>query len=163
MQKKFIYIFWISVFVLLIYIIHIVIKINEQQKLTPKVNQTEYQNAVILKPYNHQYITYGYINDHKVIFLIDTGASSVSIPGTIAKKLNLKKGLPFQASTANGTVTVYHSVIKKLTIGNITLENITANINPSYHSHYILLGMSALKFLEIQQKNNQLILIQSKQ
>ena len=48
--------------------------------------------------------------------------------------------------------------INKLSIGQITLYNVDANINPGMQSGHVLLGMSALKQLEFTQRGNTLIL-----
>ncbi|MCF6765638.1 retroviral-like aspartic protease family protein [Thiotrichales bacterium 19S3-7] len=147
---------------MLTYVIHMVMKSNQEKQLTPQSNETLYRNTVVLKEIDHSYLTYGYINGYKVKFIVDTGATSVSIPESIAQKIGLKKGARYQAMTANGTITVYRTYIDKLTIGSITLIDIAASINPSSNDDYILLGMSALRQLELQQKNNELILIQTK-
>jgi aspartyl protease family protein len=114
-------------------------------------------NEVYLKR-NKQghYITSGKINQQSVIFLLDTGATDVSIPEHIADKLNLPRYNKYQVSTANGYTYVYRSVINELKIGDITLYNVEANINPSFKSDEILLGMSALKQLELHQSGNTL-------
>ncbi|MCF6776351.1 retroviral-like aspartic protease family protein [Thiotrichales bacterium 19X7-9] len=162
MQKKTIYIFWIAAFICLAFIIHIIMQTNQEKRLTPESNETLHRNTVILNAINHHYATYGYINNHKVKFIVDTGATSVSIPESIAKTIGLKRGARYQAMTANGKITIYRTYIDQLTIGSITLNHVVASINPSSDDDYILLGMSALRRLEMQQKNNQLILIQNK-
>ena len=108
------------------------------------------------------YLTVGEINQQPVIFLLDTGATDVSIPQHIAEKLNLQRYNSYQVSTANGNTKVYRSVIKELTIGDIALYNVEANINPSFKSNEILLGMSALKQLELHQSGKTLILREQK-
>lgn len=102
------------------------------------------------------YVTAGNINQKPVVFLLDTGATEVSIPEHIAEKLNLPRYNKYQVSTANGNTYVYRSVINELTIGEIALYNVEANINPSFNSDEILLGMSALKQLELHQSGNTL-------
>lgn len=102
------------------------------------------------------YLTTGRINQQSVLFLLDTGATDVSIPEHIAEKLNLARYNKYQVSTANGNTYVYRSVINELSIGDITLYNVEANINPSFKSDEILLGMSALKHLELHQTGNTL-------
>ena len=71
------------------------------------------------------YIGDGTINDIPVTFLLDTGATDVAIPETIADQANLKKGAARVAVTANGSVNVYSTKIGKLTLGNISLEDIS--------------------------------------
>lgn len=128
----------------------------------PEVNNlTSGALEVVLKRnrQNH-YVTTGTINGHEVLFLLDTGATAVSIPEAIALTAGLKPGVAQRAHTANGTVTVYHTVIEKLAIGPLFLYDVPANINPSMKGDSILLGMSALKQLEFIQKGPTLTLRQ---
>ncbi|WP_395946578.1 TIGR02281 family clan AA aspartic protease [Caedibacter taeniospiralis] len=160
MQKRFIYAFWVIVFVLVTYFAHSYLENKQQIELTPDTSQSNRERIVTLHAYNHHYLSYGSINDIQVKFLVDTGASSVSIPEKIAKKIGLKKGLGYTVSTANGDITVYQTWLDHLTIGNIKLKNIHASINPKSDDDFILLGMSALKQLEMIQKSNTLTLKQ---
>jgi len=104
------------------------------------------------------YVTNGTINGHEVTFLLDTGATDVSIPEHIADKIELKKGRAIPISTANGTIKVYQSWIQELGIGGILILNVDANINPEVKDDFILLGMSALKKLEFTQRGKTLTL-----
>jgi len=107
--------------------------------------------------YGH-YLVNGKINNIPVNFLLDTGATLISIPEHIATKLQLKKGYPSQSRTANGTITVYSTRLNSVRIGSIELNNIRASINPYMTGNEILLGMSFMKHLEMTQKNNELVL-----
>ena len=90
----------------------------------------------------------------------DTGATDVAIPETIADQANLKKGVARVAVTANGSVNVYSTKIGELTLGNISLEDISASITPSMFNNTILLGMSALKEIDFSQVGSTLTLRQ---
>lgn len=107
--------------------------------------------------YGH-YLANGKINQSPVTFLLDTGATLISIPSSIAKKLQLKKGYPSQTRTANGVITVYNTRLKSVSLGAIELRNIRANINPHMDGNEILLGMNFMKHLVIIQKGKELIL-----
>ena len=107
--------------------------------------------------YGH-YIANGKINQIPVTFMLDTGATVISIPAAIANKLNLEKGFPTQSRTANGTITVYDTRLDSVSIGAIELHNIRASINPHMQGNEILLGMSFMRNLEMTQKGNELIL-----
>ena len=104
------------------------------------------------------YVTTGRINDQKVVFLLDTGATYVAIPEKMANQLELKKGRVIPISTANGRSKGYQTRIAKLSMGQIQLYNIKAIITPNLNE--ILLGMSVLKQLEFTQRGNQLTIRQ---
>lgn len=104
------------------------------------------------------YVTNGLVNNEPVVFLLDTGATHVSVPSRLAKRLKLKAGTRYPVQTANGIVNVAQTTIEYLSIGDIQLFNVQANINPADQSDDILLGMSALKQLEFTQKGEWLIL-----
>jgi aspartyl protease family protein len=106
------------------------------------------------------YVSGGTINAEQVTFLLDTGATNVSIPANLANKLGLRSGAPHRVLTANGQITVYATRLNELTIGDIHLFNVAANINPGMNGDEILLGMSALKQLEFTQRGDQLTLRQ---
>lgn len=104
------------------------------------------------------YVTSGKINGQEVFFIVDTGASNVSVPENIAIQLGLEKGKSGRAHTANGTVTVYRTNIPELRIGDIRLYDVEGSINPGMEGEGILLGMSVLKQLEFTQRGDTLIL-----
>ncbi len=107
------------------------------------------------------YVVTGFINDHPVEFLLDTGATDVVIPEATARQLRLKRGRRSRAMTANGPVTVYDTIIDELKIGAITLYNVRASINPGMSPPGILLGMSALKQMEFTQSGDTLTIRQN--
>jgi len=116
----------------------------------------------------NRYEVLGKINELNVKFLIDTGATSIAIPEKIARSANLTKGMPIRSVTAGGETTAYMTNIDRLYIGitetdktankNIILRDVPATINPAMVDDYILLGMGALKHLDIRQSNKTLIL-----
>ena len=107
--------------------------------------------------YGH-YLSTGQINGQTATFFLDTGATDVSIPAEIADKYGLKRGYSFQVSTANGTATVYHTVLDSVELGPLRLNGIQASINPNMDGDEILLGMSFLKHLNFMQHGNELII-----
>lgn len=110
---------------------------------------------------NGHYVASGYINDVPVEFLLDTGASDVSVPEHLARRLRLEKGVQQQYSTANGTAVAWRTVIDRIRLGSIERRNVLASIHPGIPDDTILLGMSFLKHLEFSQQGEQLILRQA--
>ena len=138
---------------------------QENPNQDPLSTTTSSAVTVILKGnrYGH-YVANGSINNAPVKFLLDTGATTVVIPAHLAKRLQLTLGPTTYVSTANGDVNVYMTRIAELKLGSkqgeIRLTNVAAHINPHMTDNTVLLGMSALKHLELVQRKNQLTLRQ---
>ena len=105
-----------------------------------------------------QYVMTGSINNVKTEFILDTGATDVVIPPGLARDSGLEYGFQSQAMTANGLVSIYSTVIDELRLGDITLYDVRASINPAMHESMVLLGMSALRQIEFNQQGSQLTL-----
>ena len=106
------------------------------------------------------YLARGGINGAPVYFVLDTGATTVSIPAAVAERLALQAGRPQLARTANGTITTYHTRLDEVSLGTIRLRNVRADINPHMEGEEILLGMSFLRNLELVQRDGTLTLRQ---
>ena len=106
------------------------------------------------------HVTAGTINNREVTFLLDTGATGVAIPASIAKQIGLKRGRPIATRTANGTVTSFLTQLNEVSVGGITVRNVGATIAPGLRGNEILLGMSFLKDIEFTQRGDTLILRQ---
>ena len=118
--------------------------------------------AVVLER-NRQghYVATARIDGLPVEVMLDTGATRVSIPETLARRLKLRRGPPIATSTANGAITTYDTVLDSVQLGDIRLNHVRASINP--HSDHVLLGMSFLKQLEFTQRGDTLILREYRQ
>jgi aspartyl protease family protein len=162
--KAFIWIAWILALGVLVFIFQETLEHQWNPNKDPDIFLSNTGRAEVHLEQNRQghYIVQGKINDQKVTFLLDTGATQVSIPAHIAQQLDLqvKKGSNnrHRVNTANGAITVYQTSLEQLSIGNIFLYNVAAHINPAMKSDEILLGMSALKRVEFSQTGKQLIL-----
>ena len=104
------------------------------------------------------YVATGSINGQSVEFMLDTGATDVSIPVAIADKLGLQRGRAVSYHTANGSITAWQTIADEIQLGPLTLGPIRASINPYDRSNAILLGMSFLKHLDFSQQGNTLTL-----
>lgn len=129
-----------------------------QQVITHETS--EYLEVILQRNRSGHYVASGHINRHPVVFFLDTGATTVSIPENVANTIGLQKGRPMLASTANGTITTYDTRLNSVGIGDIELSNVRAGINPHMGGNDVLLGMSFLKHLEFTQRGDTLILRQ---
>jgi len=112
---------------------------------------------------NHQghFVASGQINGQPVEFMLDTGATDVSIPAELAEGLKLEKGFGVTLSTANGRTEGYRTRIDRLQLGDIVLRDVRALVVPGLDGNQVLLGMSALNKLEFTQRGGTLLLRQT--
>ncbi len=106
------------------------------------------------------YVTSGKINGQEVVFMLDTGATTIAIPASIAANLELPRGREINTRTANGVATAYATRLDQVSVGNIALSNVAAGVSPGLATKEILLGMSFLKHIEFTQRGDTLILRQ---
>jgi len=131
---------------------------GREQAQAPRWNAADGANAeLILKADRYgQYQIIGSANDSRVLYLLDTGASEISIPISVAERLNLRRGQGYPVTTANGEVTVYSTQLNEVTIGPFSMENVRAHINPGMEGDVALLGMSFLRHFEMIQRSGEL-------
>ena len=134
---------------------------NPNQNLSTQYTSGQFREVTLQRNRYGHYVTTGKLNGHAVVFMLDTGATGVAIPDTIAKQLKIKRGSAHQVNTANGTGTAYATRLQSVSVGEIALENVPASIVPGYASDEILLGMSFLKHIEFTQRGDTLVLKQA--
>ena len=107
------------------------------------------------------FVASGQINGQPVDFMLDTGATDVSIPAEMAKQLKLEEGFGVTLSTANGLSQGYRTRIDRLQVGDIVLRDVRALVAPGLGGKQVLLGMSALNKLEFTQRGGTMLLRQT--
>ncbi len=108
---------------------------------------------------NGQFIATGQINGRNADFLIDTGANLVSMTTEDARALGidyLRLGQPGQTQTAGGTVRSWQVVLERVKLGPIELRGVIANVREAPRVSPILLGMTFLSRVNLQQEQNRL-------
>ena len=154
---------WIVVMVVLTYFFSKYLEAQNNPNTKPE-NQVGSGGVRQVKLYanraNH-YVLNATINNVEVTMLLDTGASYVTVPASLAKKMGLRKGAPTKVSTANGVVTAYMTQLDQVVIGNMVFNDITAMINPHAADNQVLLGMSLLKHVDMLYNYGTLIMQQS--
>jgi aspartyl protease family protein len=105
------------------------------------------------------FVSTGQINGANVRFLVDTGATEVSMSAQEADRIGLqyRSGQPIVMSTANGTVQGFQIYLTSVRLGEVEIYNVqaivTANPMP-----FVLLGNSFLTRFQLKQENNSLTL-----
>jgi aspartyl protease family protein len=125
---------------------------NRQLQIAPGTE------LVLKRSGDGHYVFPGTINGRPVTFLLDTGATLVSVPAHLADELGLKAGAHQQSITANGTVATRATRVDALAFGPFDLRGVPASLNPGMADDQVLLGMSVLKHLEFSQRGDTLVL-----
>jgi aspartyl protease family protein len=101
----------------------------------------------------------GSINGKAVNFLVDTGATSVSISQSVADRIGLdyRKGQRGMVNTANGAVPVHAMSLSVVRIGDVQVYNVDAVIIPAAMDQ-VLLGNSFLTRFQMKRENDKLTL-----
>jgi aspartyl protease family protein len=112
---------------------------------------------------NGGYFVDGFIDGVSVRFIVDTGASLVSITPETASRLGLVQtpsSPQYRLTTANGQVTSYGVKLPGIDLGSIYVKDIDAVVNPNM-SGVNLLGANFLQRLAgVEQRDGRLILRQ---
>ncbi len=132
---------------------------NPNQHIVTNIEGTQKEIVLQRNVFNH-YVTSGTINGQKVTFLLDTGASDIAIPESVANDLGLSKGRTIMIKTANGNTKAYRTRLDSAAIGEIKLYDLSATILLNITGEEVLLGMNFLKHFEIIQKGKTLTIRQ---
>ena len=105
------------------------------------------------------FFTNGTVNGKSLRFMVDTGASSIAIGASDARRLglDLARGQMGMANTANGQAAFIRVTLDTVSIGDITLHNVEAAVLQTEMSA-ALLGMSFLNRMEMQREGNSMTL-----
>jgi aspartyl protease family protein len=116
--------------------------------------------ALMLKADNEgHFLTEGSVNGASVRFLVDTGATLVSLGAGDAVRAGIlyRKGEPMNVMTANGIAQVWRVKVGTLKLGDITLHDVDAAVHAS-NLPIGLLGMSFLNRMEMKRDGDTMTL-----
>lgn len=107
------------------------------------------------------FVTTGTINGVSVRFLVDTGATSIALSTSEARRLgiNYLSGQRAYTATANGTIPIYRLNLDSVRVGDITVNNVEAAVLDGAGLHIALLGMSFLNRMQMKRDGDTLTLV----
>ena len=105
------------------------------------------------------FIGQGSINGQSVSFLVDTGATNVSLSRSEAQRLGIdyRKGEHGMSNTANGMVEVHHVKLSSVRLGEVQVYDVDATIVPAA-MQFVLLGNSFLSRFQMRRDNDTMVL-----
>jgi len=101
------------------------------------------------------FVTAGSINGRAVQFVVDTGATNVSLSQVEADRIGLKykDGEHGLANTANGQVPVHRVMLGSVRVGDVQVYNVEALVVPA-QMPFVLLGNSFLTRFQMKREND---------
>ena len=121
--------------------------IGSNYKKPDRSKMTIYPDAIGM------YFVKGEINGQATSFLVDTGATFVTISGKKARDLNIdfrKNGVLGRAQTAASVVQTWQIKLDSVSIGDIRATNVEAVVIPGNAPPEVLLGNSFLRHTRMQ-------------
>jgi aspartyl protease family protein len=105
------------------------------------------------------FMTQGQINGKMAQFLVDTGASAVSMSLADAERMGIdyKSGRPVQLGTANGTILGWQTTLASVRVGDVEVFNVPAVV-AAREMPFILLGNSFLTRFQMNRTNEEMVL-----
>ena len=103
------------------------------------------------------FVSEGWINGKATRFMVDTGATAVTLGQAEAERLGLdwRRAPAAQANTANGPVPAHSLQLGTVRIGELSVNNVVAVVLPSALPH-VLLGNSFLSRVNMKRENDTL-------
>jgi len=110
-----------------------------------------------------QYQTIASINGRSVLVMVDTGANMVAMSSAQAKAMNIDYGIgiPSKVETASGLSSAYAITLQTVNVGGIQVDNVPAMVVEGEYPAIVLLGMSYLQHVKLQEQNGVLSLSRS--
>jgi aspartyl protease family protein len=118
------------------------------------------QSVALTADGSGHFVTTGQINGRSVRFLVDTGATYISLGAGEAKRLgiNYLQGEKGAVSTANGIVPSYKVKLDEVRLGDVTLNNVDGTVLADDSLPIVLLGMSFLNRMEMKRDGAMMVL-----
>ncbi len=106
------------------------------------------------------YFTKGLINGMPVDFFVDTGATQVAMNYHEAERLGIdyRGGTPITVDTANGSAKAFMVTLQSVSVGNIVVHQVIANVSTTSSPSVILLGNSYLSKVDLKIDHGVLVL-----
>ena len=107
-----------------------------------------------------QYHTTASINGRQVQVMVDTGANVVAMSSAQAQSLGIdySAGIPSKVETASGVIPAHIVTLRSVSVGGILVNNVRASVVEGDFPATILLGMTYLQHVKMEEHNGVLSL-----
>ncbi len=143
---------WVSIFAVVYFFFA-----SAQAPIVAMVNTDSVEKEIVIpRSKDGHYYVRGKINGYPVDFMVDTGASIVSISYDLARSIHLPRGVPANFSTAGGNMIGEIVSAIDIEVGNIRLSELTVSVG--IQGNIALLGQNFLRRIDVIQSDDKMIL-----
>jgi aspartyl protease family protein len=130
------------------------------RRIGSNFEQPKEQVVTIQRDAKLQYQTNATINGRSIQVLVDTGANVVAMSSAHAQTLGLdySAGIPSKVETASGMVNAHLVNLASVSVGGIQVRNVRATVVEGNFPMTILLGMTYLEHVKMEENNGVLSL-----
>lgn len=122
-------------------------RVARAERAKPEQKRVRRGRATIPMDGRGHFTTEAKLNGKRVAVLVDTGASSVALNRSLAKRLGIRlkdEDFRYTANTANGRTAMALATLKSVKIGGVEVRDVEAAILQDASLDGVLLGMSFL-------------------
>lgn len=119
------------------------------------------KSLTLVRQADGMFRTRGTINGGSVMFLVDTGATTIAMNHYVADRASVpyrSEGELVMVETASGMAKAYLVNLAKVRIGDLELNNVAATVMLGIYPKKILLGNSFLDKFKVEQDGNKMII-----
>jgi len=132
------------------------LELGLNQSIAGKFKKRERTQLHISPDARGMYYVSGTINGYPTNFIVDTGATYVTMSGRKARslKIDYRKGVRSTAQTASHVVPVWQIELATVSVGTIKVNNVTATVIEGEQPFEVLLGNSFLNSTDISKQGS---------
>lgn len=137
-----------------------IMELGTSRRIGTRYEAPESQVVTIPRDAMMQYQTSATINGRTVQVLVDTGANVVALNSRQAQSLGVDyaAGAPGQVETASGSINAWIVTLRSVDVGGIRVDNVQASVVEGDFPTTILLGMTYLRHVKMQEADGVLSL-----
>lgn len=130
-----------------------------QGPLAPAPDLSAQRRIVLRVDTGGHFTGQGQINGRSVRFMVDTGATALTLSESEARRLDLpyRQGRPVRVKTANGEITGHQLQLGSVRLGGHVSHNVAAVVLPA-DMPFVLLGNSFLSRFDLRRENDRMFL-----
>ena len=135
-------------------------QLQVSQRISGQFTKPEERSVRVARNEQMQYRTTAEINGVRLPVIVDTGANVVAMNSAHAERMGIddEEGIPSQVQTAGSVVPARSVTLDTVSVGGIRIDSVDATVIDGPHPAVILLGMSYLQHVNLEERDGVLTL-----